>query len=435
MNIEKPLCIGLALACSWLTRSGWRRSDSAIEEIFFTDLYTDMARKAEQAKLDFLFRPDTLFLAPEAVAREPGFSSLDPFILLSALARETQHIGLVATASTTFLPPYVVARQLQSLNWISRGRAGWNVVTAIDGNQNFGESEMMPSQARYQKAQEFTDLVRQLWQSYPAEALLNDRETGRFADIDKIHPVDHQGDFFSVKGPLNLPAYPKSDIPLFQAGASESGRQFAARIADAIFAATPDMQAGVELREDLRRRAEAQGRSPDSVKVLPGLSLYLAPTRAEAQTLFQETHADQTTARKLAYLQTHLGVDLSDHPMDKPVTADLLPESTGQVRSQTHTDLLRRLITRESPVLAALLQRPEVIGSAHWLVVGTPEDALKEIMLRAEAGAADGFIAVPGGSMASADLFFEALMPMLSDKGLFRKEYSGNTLQDHLNGV
>ncbi|MCG6450999.1 LLM class flavin-dependent oxidoreductase, partial [Vibrio parahaemolyticus] len=150
--------------------------DSGVERMYDTDVYVELAQRAERAKLDFLFRPDTLFLATHAVATEPGFSSLDPMVLLATLARETTHIGLVSTASTTFNPPYVVARQLQSLNWVTQGRAGWNIVTAIDGQQNFGQQTMLPSEARYQKAREFTDVVLQLWNSYPSSAIKADKQ-------------------------------------------------------------------------------------------------------------------------------------------------------------------------------------------------------------------------------------------------------------------
>ncbi|EKO3506891.1 NtaA/DmoA family FMN-dependent monooxygenase [Vibrio fluvialis] len=432
MSSPQPLCIGMALAISWLTKNGWRRDDSGVERMYDTDVYVELAQRAERAKLDFLFRPDTLFLATHAVATEPGFSSLDPMVLLATLARETTHIGLVSTASTTFNPPYVVARQLQSLNWVTQGRAGWNIVTAIDGQQNFGQQTMLPSEARYQKAREFTDVVLQLWNSYPSSAIKADKQSGQYADIDQIQPIAHHGDYFDVQGPLNVPKRPGGDIPLFQAGASESGRQFAASIADAIFAATPDIDAGVELRNDLRRRALAHGRPAHAVKVLPGLSLYLADTREEAQALHRETHANIDNTRKFAYVKEALGLDLSQFDPEQRITADMLPHPEYQVRSQTHSNLLRRLIERESPTVATLIERPEVIGSAHWIVIGTVDDAFNAIVERVNAGAADGFIAVPGGSWQSVDLFFDELIPRLSQAGLFRSDYQGRTLRDHL---
>lgn len=430
---SRKLCIGLSLAVTWLMGNGWRRPDSQVESIFDTDFYAGIARRAEAAKLDFLFRPDALFLDPQTLAHAPGFSSLDPTVLLAALARATSRIGLVTTAATTFNPPYVVARQIQSLDWVSRGRAGWNVVTALDGSQNFGNEPMPSSRERYRKAREFIDVVRALWRSYPQAALRMDREAGVYADIEQVRAIDHAGEYFSVQGPLNLPSRGHARVPLFQAGASEWGRDFAAGIADAVFAATPDVEAGIELRRDLRRRAQALGRRTDATRVLPGLSLFLAPTAAQARELHAETQAPQDAARRYAYVRQLLGVDLSDKDPAQPLTPEMLPAGyMAQGRGQTHADLMRRLIERERPAIADFMRRPEVAGSAHWTVVGTVDDALAAIRVRAEAGAADGFIALPGGAWQSLDLFFDELMPRLAEAGLFRREYAGNTLGEHL---
>ncbi|MFB9136686.1 NtaA/DmoA family FMN-dependent monooxygenase [Vibrio olivae] len=431
MSRPAPLCIGLALAMSCLTKSGWRREDSQVEHLFSIDDYIQLAKQAEAAKLDFVFRPDTLFLPMEMVGTEPGFSSLDPMVLLAALATATSKIGLVSTASTTFNPPYVVARQLQSLNWLSQGRIGWNIVTAIDGQTNFGQQNLMASKQRYEMAAEFTEVVQKLWNSYPDDALTFDRQSGEFANSNKVQAINHHGDFFNVQGPLNVPQYPSGNIPLFQAGASPWGRDFAAKVANAIFAATPDLHAGIELRNDLRQRAALQGRNADDIKVLPGLSLYLAETRQQAEDLYYQTHTSLTREKKLAYLQKNLGVDFSALDDTQPITVDMLPKLDA-VRSHTHTNLLTRFIERESPTLEHLLTRPEVMGSAHWLVIGTPEDAVESIKQRVEAGAADGFIAVPGGSRQSAQLFFDQVIPLLAKAGLSRTEYQGSTLRDHL---
>ena len=425
--------IGFALSATWLSGNGWRRPDSRVEEVYTVDFWAPIARRAEAAKLDFLFRPDALFMRPETLADSPGFSGPDPLVLLSGLARETERIGLVTTSSTTFTPPFYLARQLQSLNWISHGRAGWNVVTSLDGHANFGAAAMPSSEARYAQARECVEVVQRLWESFPAEALQQDRAAGRFADTAQIVPIDHRGPHFRVTGPPNLPGHPAGTIPLFQAGASPAGRDFAARIAAATFAATPDLAAGVELRTDLRRRATAHGRSPDSVRVLPGLSLYLAPTAAEARALFRETHAHPAyRPRLIATVRELVGLDVSPLPADHHVTLADLPAGHRSTRSGTHVELLRRLIARDRPTVADLLGRPEVAGSAHWIVVGTPDDALREIRERVDAGAADGFIALPGGSTESLDLFFDELMPRLVDAGLFRRDYTGATLRGHL---
>lgn len=432
MTAPRHLAIGLSLSVTWLQGNAWRRPGSRAEDIFAAPYFAEIARAAEAAKLDFLFRPDTLFVNPEAAATQPGFSALDPTLMMTALAMSTTRIGLVTTASTAFYPPYIVARQLQSLHRLSGGRAGWNVVTALDGHENFGLDAMPSSDARYAQAREFTDVVRALWQSYPPEALRLDHEAGIFADPDGLTPIAHEGAHFRVKGPLNVPADPAGRIPLFQAGASEAGRDFAARIADGIFAATPDRDAAAELRADLRSRAEGHGRSPGAVRVLPGLSFYLAPTRAEARDLFEDTHRGQDRARRHAMLRDNLGLDLSQEAPDRRVTPDMLPPEPAQPRSRTHAALLRRLIARETPRLDDLLDRPEVAGSAHWRVIGTPEDAAREIADWHAAGALDGVIALPGGSLASLDLFLGDVVPRLVAAGLFRADYAGQSFADHL---
>ncbi|QLF94071.1 NtaA/DmoA family FMN-dependent monooxygenase [Pseudomonas sp. ABC1] len=425
------LCIGLSLATTWLSGNGWRLPDSRVESIHDSDFYIDIAKRAERAKLDFLFRPDSLFIDSAALEHSPGFSSLDPTLLLAAIARETSHIGLVSTASTTFNAPYAVARQIQSLNWLSRGRAGWNIVTALDGNRNFGEHHMPSSEQRYAKAREFTEVVQRLWDSYPHASLLHDRETGRYADAAQVRPIDHQGQFFDVQGPLGLPAHP-ARIPLLQAGASDVGRDFSARVADAVFAATPDIAAGVELRQDLRQRAQRHGRQPGDIRVLPGLSLFLGETAAQARELYRQTHAQQNLGRRYDFIQEALGLDVRQLPQDLRLTAQMLPDPPRQVRSRTHADLLRRLVIREQPSVAELLARPEVAGSAHWIVVGTAADAVEEIVQRHQAGAIDGFVALPGGALQSLHLCLDELVPALVERGLFRRDYSGSTFAEHL---
>ncbi|MEJ8473757.1 NtaA/DmoA family FMN-dependent monooxygenase [Roseibium algae] len=432
MSKTKKLHIGMSLAATWLSGDAWRRQDSNVEGIYSTDYYVDIARRSETAKLDFVFRPDSLFLNPQALDNTPGSASLDPTVLLASIARETSKIGLLSTISTTFYPPYVVARQVQSLNWISNGRAGWNIVTALDGNENFGLPIMPSSQERYDRAAEFTEVVCQLWDSFPNEALKLNRDIGTYSDPSLVQPINHNGTNFSVKGPLNIPNPGHSRIPLFQAGASSVGRNFAASIADAIFASTPDRDAAIELRQDLQKRAEEHGRKPKDIRLLPGLSLYLAESRAEARELFQETHARMDRARKLASIGEMTGLDLNDWPNGRQITERDLPEAPQQVRSRTHSELLRRLIVRDEPTLDSLLMRPEVIGSAHWQIIGTVNDAVEEISEWAAAGAIDGFVAVPGGSVGSMHLVLSEMVPELAEVGLFRKDYSTTTLLGHL---
>ncbi|MEM9629886.1 MAG: NtaA/DmoA family FMN-dependent monooxygenase [Pseudomonadota bacterium] len=432
MTSSKKLHIGMSLAPTWLSGDAWRRSDSGVEDLYSSEFYLDIARRAEQAKLDFAFLPDSLFLNRSALATSAGFASLDPTILQASIAHGTSKIGLLSTASTTFYPPYIVARQIQSLHWISKGRAGWNIVTALDGNKNFGLSEMPSPEARYARAAEFVEVVKLLWDSYPGDALKLDRDSGLFADPDLVESFEHHGTYFDVEGPLNLPRFDKAPIPLVQAGASDTGRAFASSVADAIFASTPDKAAATELRADLRSRAEGHGRRADDIRILPGLSLFLAPTAAEARELFAETNARLNTERGISKIHEMTGLDLTDWSQTRKVSAADLPPPPEKVRSRTHSRLLRRLIERETLTVEELLRRPEVVGSAHWQVVGTVGDAIDQISDWASAGAIDGFVAFPGGATETVRLFLEEAVPQLGEIGLFRKEYSGSTFFDHL---
>lgn len=431
MSQNKHLHIGLSLAPTWQSGDAWRRADSDIERIYTTDFAVDLARRAEAAHLDFVFRPDVCAVNESQLDAGSGFACLDPSILLAAVSQHTSRIGLVSTVSTTWNPPYVVARQLQSLNWVSRGRIGWNIVTALQGHENFGLSTMPSADERYQRAAEFTAVVRQLWDSFPGDSVLVDREVGRYADATRIKPINHEGEHFRVRGPLNMPAF-DARIPLIQAGASEAGRDFAASVADVVFAPTPDLQAAQDLRDDLSRRALRHGRDPADVHLLPGLSLYLADTREQAREIFMHTHARLDRTRKLEQIREMTGLDLTAWPDDKPVTPADLPPPPPSPASRTHSYLLRRLLARESLTVSELLLRPEVISAAHWQVIGTAQDAVESIQTWAAIGAIDGFIAAPGGSVDSITVFLEQVVPRLVELGLFRSDYQGTTFMEHL---
>lgn len=421
---SSPLVIGMTLAPTWLNGNGWRRADSGIEGLMTLDYYTSLARRAEAAGMDFLFRPDTLFMPGQGNGPGGPAGGLDPTLLMAALIGATSRVGLLTTLSATFLPPWYVARQLMSLHWLSEGRIGWNIVTALDGHRNFGHDAMPDTATRYQKADEFHDLVQALWASFPAGAVRNDRATGRALNAELIRPVNHEGAHFSVAGPLSIPARPGPRIPVFQAGASELGRQFAARVADAVFAATPDIAAAIEQRSDLIARARALGRGRAPLFV-PGLSLFLADSRAEAQDLYAETHRGADEGRRLARLKLLTGKDFTDWPRDRPVTPADLPPLPETLHSQTSAKLLHRMIARDTPTLEALFMAPELIGSPHWQVIGTETDAIDAIRDWQRAGAMDGFIAFPGGAPACIDRVLGRLMPELVDAGLRAPEPAG----------
>ncbi|MBJ8103168.1 MULTISPECIES: NtaA/DmoA family FMN-dependent monooxygenase [Bacillus cereus group] len=423
MSNKKQLCIGLCLISR--KKEQENKFDSGIDE------QVELAQWAEKAKLDFVFKADYLVAHPDLIARNKGNVILDPTLLFTAIAYATEKIGVVTTASTSFYSPYILARQLQSLNWISNGRVGWNIVTSIDGAENFGEAGMPPSEERYAKAAECTELVRKLWRSHPYEVLKEDN-----ADVirEMVQPIEHRGEHFEVKGPLNVPQHISGEMPLFQAGASESGRNFAASVADAIFAAMPDVESGIELRQDLRRRAEQHGRQSDDIRVLPGLYFFIGDSYEEALGMHRQAHQHLTKEKRSALLEMVLGLDVRGLPLESKVTECMLPSRNQAVRSKTHAELLRNFIIKNEPTVEQILERPEVVGSAHWVAIGTPQDVFKQIMERFEAGALDGFIAIPGGPQKSLDLFFSEVIPLFVKAGVFREEYTGSTLREHLEG-
>ncbi|MED2038623.1 NtaA/DmoA family FMN-dependent monooxygenase [Bacillus wiedmannii] len=421
MSTKKQLCIGLCL----ISRKKEQESEfnSGIEE------QVELAKQAEKSKLDFVFKADYLVAHPDLIARNKGNVILDPTLLFTAIAYATEKIGVVTTASTSFYPPYILARQLQSLNWISNGRVGWNIVTSIDGAENFGEVGMPSSEERYAKAAECTALVRKLWWSHPNEVL---KVGNPYVIREMVKPIEHNGEYFEVKGPLNIPQHMSGEMPLFQAGASESGRNFAASVADAIFAATPDVESGMELRQDLRRRAKQHGRKQDDIRVLPGLYFFIGDTYEEALEMHRLAHQHLTKEKRYALLEMVLGLNARGIPLESKITEEMLPSRDQIVRSKTHAELLRNFIIKNEPTLEQILERPEVVGSAHWVAVGTPQDVAKQIMDRFEAGALDGFIAIPGGPPKSLDLFLRRVIPLFVKAGVFREEYTGSTLREHL---
>ncbi|HGN1705019.1 TPA: NtaA/DmoA family FMN-dependent monooxygenase [Providencia rettgeri] len=426
-STQKTLCIGLSLSPTWVTGSSLKQQPCLQEAILSTSYYIELAKRAEGAKLDFLFRPDALFLNMDNASQVPAFGGLDPSLLIAAIAHETNHIGFVSTISTLFYPPYIAARQLQSLNWLTQGRVGWNIVTALQGQQNFGQQTLPASDERYKIANEFTSIVEALWDSYPLKQL-NDKTQQSLSGIKEIN---YQGDYFSVQGPLNIPAYPQP-IPYFQAGASPAGRDFAATLADGIFTATPDLDCAIEFYQDIRHRTVKAGRKRHAVKVLPGLSFYLADSREEAFQLFEQTHANTNPQIKFRYIESLIDLDLSQLPIETIITPDMLPAPTETPYSLTHAKLLRRYICKNRPSLKMLLSSPEVNGSSHWRVIGTADDLVDEIELWIEKQGCDGFIALPCGSVQSLDIFLEQVIPKLVDKGLFREDYQEKTLWERL---
>jgi FMN-dependent oxidoreductase (nitrilotriacetate monooxygenase family) len=409
--------------------AAWRYKGSEPDRAFDIGYYQDLARRAEAAKFDAIFFADGPALADNI--RYASRFRLEPITWLSAIAAATTRIGLIATASTTYTEPYNLARLFASLDHISHGRAGWNIVTtsAPQAAQNFGLPEHPPHGERYEKAREFLDVVTRLWDSWEDDALVIDPASGIFADADKIHAIDHIGKHFRVRGPLNTARSPQGRPVYVQAGSSDDGRAFAARFSEAIFTAHQTLASAQKFYSDIKKQAKAFDRNPEHIRILPGISPFIGSTEAEAKHLQQEFDDLIQPEYSLAQLRQMIGLDLSGFDLDAPFPRHLI-DTSGPKGVASRFQLVIDIVDREKPSVRQLLQRLAG-GRGHWVIAGTPEQIADNIQAWFENGAADGFNVMPPWLTGGFDAFVEHVVPILRKRGLFREEYAGTTLRDH----
>ncbi|CAO3359072.1 LLM class flavin-dependent oxidoreductase [Azospirillum melinis] len=387
-------------------------------------------RTLEDAKFDAFFMADHLALLNmpvEALKRSHTATSFEPFTLLSALAATTERIGLVATASTTFDEPFHIARRFASLDHISNGRAGWNIVTTSnpDAALNFGRTEHMEHAERYRRAREFYDVVTGLWDSWADDAFVRDQESGLFFDPAKLHVLDHKGEYFSVRGPLHI-ARPVQGWPVIvQAGASDAGRQLAAETAEVVFTVSSTLADGQRVYADIKGRAEKAGRSRDSLKILPGALVVVGDTAEEARTKHARLDSLVHEASAFASLSIALGTDVSAFDPDGP-----LPEIPETNASRSGRQRAIDLAQREGLTVRQLAQR--LGGYAGFAFVGTPGSIADEMQQWLEEEGSDGFNVMFPFLPEGLDDFVRQVVPELQRRGIFRREYEGTTLRDHL---
>lgn len=389
-----------------------------------------LARRLEEAKFDAFFMADhlaVLNMPVDALKRSHTVTSFEPFTLLSALAGATERIGLVATASTTFDEPYHIARRFASLDHLSGGRAGWNIVTTAnpDAALNFGQDTQMEHDARYDRAREFYDVVTGLWDSFADDAFVRDAESGIYFDPARMHVLDHHGPYLNVRGPLNI-ARPVQGWPVIvQAGASEAGRQLAAETAEVVFGASPNLEAGKSFYRDVKGRMERLGRDPDHLKILPAAFLVVADSIEEAQAERRRLDSLVHYDSGIASLNGMLGYDVSGYDPDGP-----LPEIPETNASRSARERMIELARRENLSIRQLAQRA---GSYAGLAfVGTPGSVADEMEQWLVERGSDGFNVMfswlPGGLEAVVG----KLVPELQRRGIFRRDYAGTTLREHL---
>jgi FMN-dependent oxidoreductase (nitrilotriacetate monooxygenase family) len=411
--------------------ASWRYPTASPLSLSDIRYYQALAQQAEAGLFDSIFLADQLALGDD-IAHGPR-TALEPITVLAALAVSTSRIGLIATASTTYTEPFNLARQFASLDHISRGRIGWNIVTSwlATAARNYGGTLQVSHAERYARAEEFLTVVRGLWDSWAADAELDDRAGGRYANPERIRPINHAGTYYRVAGPLNLPRCPQGRPVLVQAGSSDTGRGFAARHAEAIFTAHLEKTSAQAFYTDLKARVTDAGRSTDQVLILPGLSPLIASSADEAQRLAEALGALTNPEAGRKRLSGRFGGhDFSHLPLDTPLTPDDFPAPSTVEAARSRTEVILDLVRRQQPTLRQLLAR--LAGArGHHTFAGTPEQVADLMEEWFTDGAADGFNIMPPVLPAMLEVFIADVIPLLQRRGLFRTAYEGETLRAH----
>lgn len=430
MSGKRQMSIGMNILGFGAHSAAWRIGEVPADAYLDVEYYRNIARISERGTLDAIFLADGPALAGD-VSRQPA-GRLEPTVLLTAVALATQHIGVIATASSTYNDPFNLARRFASIDHISGGRVAWNVVTNAGdaAAQNFGLAGAPLHVDRYARADEFLDIAIKLWDSWEDDAIIGDAARGVFADPARVHTLDFVGKHFSVKGPLNVPRSPQGRPVLVQAGSSEGGKALGSRYADAIFTTQTTLADGLAFYQEMKGRARAWGRNPEHLKIMPGLSTVIGSTEAEARERFDHLNSFLGEGGLINQVAQRVGIPVDELDLDAELpwqrigpVHEFEQGSHGFLEAQLNLARRERLTVRE-------LSRRILVG--HRLLVGTPEqvaDTLEEWFL---AGAADGFNIMPDMFPSGVEIFVDEVVPLLRKRGVFRHEYSGSTLRDHL---
>lgn len=428
-NSERTLHLNAFLMSTGHHEASWRLPESNPHSSTDVRHYQNLARIAERGTFDSVFFADSPVIYGNVGRRPVG--KLEPTVLLTALAAATEKIGLIATASTTYNDPFNLARRFASVDFVSGGRAGWNVVTTAgpDAARNFGIEDQPSHASRYERAAEFLDVAGKLWDSWDDDAVLADKAAGVWADSDRVRAIEHEGKHFKVKGPLNVPRSPQGYPLIVQAGSSEDGKDLAARYAEAVFTAQQTLEDAQRFYADLKARTAAAGRDPKGIKILPGIVPVIASTEAEAKRLEQDLDDLIKPEYARIELARTLRVRPEDLPLDRQLPADLPDEDTIEGAKSRYT-LIVELARRERLTVRQLIGRLGG-GRGHRTFSGTPEQVADAIQLWFENGAADGFNIMPAVLPSGLETFVDQVVPVLRRRGLFRTGYTGNTLREH----
>ena len=431
MPARKMISMGLSMRYLGYHAAAWRHPQVDPGGASDFSHFLNVARLAEAAKFDMVFLADGIGIRakdepPGSLCRSAQTAELEPLTLLSALAPMTTHIGLVATASTTYNEPYHIARKYASLDRISGGRAGWNIVTSWSDAeaQNFNRDQHLDYGTRYERAAEFVEVVKGLWDSWDADALVRDKESGIFFDAAKLHVLNHQGKHFKVKGPLSVARSPQARPVLVQAGASEAGMEIGAESAEVIYAVPHEIDTGRSYYRDLKERAARKGRDPEGMKILPGITPFIGGTEAEALEKYALLNALVAPELGLSYLYGQMG-DLSAHSLDGPV-----PEPNDPKVRSIAQNLLK--LARRDNLTIRQLYTTIAAGFGSRILIGTAKQIADEMEAWVEAEAADGFNICPAALPVGLEDFAAQVVPELQRRGMFRTEYASRTLRGNL---
>jgi FMN-dependent oxidoreductase (nitrilotriacetate monooxygenase family) len=430
MSSNPHMSIGMNILGFGSHSAAWRVGEVPADAYLDAEYYCNIARISERGTLDAIFLADGPALGGDVATQPAG--RLEPTVLLTAVALATQRIGVIATASSTYNDPFNLARRFSSLDHISGGRAAWNVVTNAGdaAAQNFGLAGAPLHVDRYARADEFIDITLKLWDSWEDDAIIGDAVSGRFADPRKVHTPDFVGKHFSVKGPLNLPRTPQGRPVLVQAGSSEGGKALGSRYADAIFTTQTTLEDGQDFYREMKNRARQWGRNPEHLKIMPGLSTVIGSTEAEANARFDRLNAYYGEEGLLYQVAARVGLSVSELDPDQPLPWERIgPVESFERGSHGFLEAQLNLARRENLTIRQLSRR---ILVGHRLLVGTPEQVADTLEHWFRSGAADGFNIMPDMFPSGVEIFVDEVVPLLRKRGVFRHEYSGHTLRDHL---
>jgi FMN-dependent oxidoreductase (nitrilotriacetate monooxygenase family) len=425
----KHMILTAFIAAAGYHRGAWRLPGSRAEELGRFSLVKDLVQMAEAAKFDSVFFGD---INSGDIYREQKLHSSglnEPVSLLSALSAVTSKIGLSGTISTTFSYPYQTARQLNGIDSLSNGRAGWNIVTSFMGAENFGLDQLPPREERYRRANEFVEACVQLWDSWSDDAVVVDRANGTWVDPDLVRPIDYEGEYYKVKGPLNMRRSPQGRPVLFQAGQSPSGMKLAAKYADAIYTTQNRMKDSIETVAAYRPLLVAEGRDPDALKILPGLLPILGETKADAEDYAASLSENIDWEVGAKDLSKAVGIDVSDLDLD-----DTIPAERWDIDDPSFTsrrDLYRKLSVDEGYSVRKLIIDAARTGGHQWMI-GTASEVADVMIEWFENKACHGFNLNPPSMPEGLSRICTLLIPELQNRGYFREEYEGDTLRDHL---